>query len=76
MNVSCDAPGCVRGLVHHDEWADPCKFCGGVGFLSFAEVCRRIDENESTVRKLLRPNRRMRPKTAARIMEKLLEVYR
>lgn len=73
--LTCDAPGCVRGLVAQScGWADPCKFCGGAGTVSLAELCRRIDESESTVRKLLRPNRRMRPKVAARIMGKLLEI--
>lgn len=74
MRITCDAPGCIRGLVHREAWADPCKFCGGVGSISFAELCRRIDENESTVRKILRPHRRMRPQVAFRIMEKILEL--
>ena len=75
--IACDAPGCVRGLIHRaGGWADPCKFCGGIGAVSLAEVCRRIGENESTVRRLLRPRYRMRPKVAARILDKLLEALR
>jgi hypothetical protein len=30
--IVCDAPRCVRGLVHlAGGWADPCKVCGGLG---------------------------------------------
>lgn len=77
MIVACDAPGCVRGLVHRDGgWADRCAFCGGAGGISFAELCRRLGEHESTMVKLLKPRRRMRPKTAARILDKLLAVAR
>ena len=73
MNIACDAPGCVRGLVHlPGGWADKCKRCGGAGAVSLAELCRRIGEHESTVRRLLRPNRRMRSRTTARILDKLL----
>ena len=75
MIVACDAPGCVRGLVHRDAgWADPCKVCGGAGGVPLGTLCRRIGEHESTVRKLLKPGRRMRPKVAARIMGKILDV--
>lgn len=74
MNIDCYGPGCVRGLVHRDGgWADPCRVCGGIGQLSFAELCRRLGEHESTVVKLLKPHRRMRVRTAARILDKLLE---
>lgn len=73
MIVACDVGGCVRGLVHRaGGWADPCKFCGGAGGISFAELCRRLNEHESTVVKLLKPRRRMRARTAARILDKLL----
>ena len=75
MNVTCDAPGCVRGLVHREGgWADPCKFCGGDGGISFAALCRRLGEHESTVVKLVKPRRRMRAKTAARILDKILNL--
>jgi hypothetical protein len=74
--VVCDAPECVRGLVHRDGgWADPCKFCGGVGHVSFASICRMINEHESTMRKLLKPKKRMRARTAARILDKLIAIY-
>jgi hypothetical protein len=74
MKITCDAPGCIRGLVHREAWADPCKFCSGQGFITLAELCRRLGENESTVRKLLRPHRKMRSKTAARLLEKIHEL--
>jgi hypothetical protein len=73
--IACAASGCVRGLVHRaGGWADPCKFCGGLGGITMAELCRRIDEYESTVIGLFKPERRMRSKTAFRILNKLLEV--
>ena len=75
MIVTCDAPGCVRGLVHRDGgWADPCGVCGGAGGVPLGALCRRIGEHESTVRKLFKPRRRMRAKTASRIMGKILDV--
>jgi hypothetical protein len=75
MMVTCDAPGCVRGLVHRaGGWADPCGVCGGAGGVPLRTLCRRIGEHESTVRKLLKPWRRMRPRVTARIMEKILAV--
>ena len=73
VTFACDAPGCVRGLVHlPGGWADKCNRCGGAGGISLAELCRRIGEHDSTVRRLLRPSRRMRARTAARILDKLL----
>lgn len=77
MTIVCDAPGCVRGLVHRaGGWADPCKVCGGLGGVALGTLCKRINEHESTVRRLFKPTRRMRSKTAARILDKLLEVTR
>jgi hypothetical protein len=71
----CDATGCVCGLVHRaGGWADPCKVCGGAGGVPLGTLCRRIVEHESTVRKLLKPGRRMRSKVTARIMGKILDV--
>jgi hypothetical protein len=73
LQIACDAPGCIRGVVRgHSAFGDPCPVCVGRGSLSLATVCTYIQENESTVRKLLRPNRRMRPKVAARICAKLV----
>ncbi len=75
MIVACDAPGCVRGLVHRaGGWADPCKVCGGAGGVALGTLCKRIGECESTVRRLLRPGRRMRSRTTSRIMEKILDL--
>lgn len=71
----CDARGCVRGLVHRAEgWADPCRVCGGSGVLRLATLCRSIDEHESTVRRLLKPKAKMRPRVAARILDKIVKV--
>lgn len=75
MISACGAPDCVRGLVHRaGGWADPCKFCRGLGGITLAELCRRIDEYESTVSRIFDPERRMRPRTAFRILEKLLRL--
>lgn len=71
--IACTAPGCVRGLVHLEQWADPCKVCNGAGQLTLTELCRRIDENESTLTRLLK-NRPMRAKTCARIAGKLADL--
>lgn len=72
--IACTAPGCVRGLVHRAEgWADPCKVCDGLGSITLAELCRRIDENESTMVRLIR-GRPMRAKTCARIAGKLADL--
>jgi hypothetical protein len=73
--VQCDAPGCVRGLVHRsDGWADPCKLCEGTGVVSMATLCRLIGEVPGTVSKLNQPRRRMRVKTCTRILEKLAQL--
>jgi hypothetical protein len=74
MIIACEVPTCVRGLVHRaGGWADPCQFCGGLGGITLAELCRRINEHESTVARIFKPDRRMRARTAARILDKLLE---
>ena len=75
MIIVCEAPGCVRGVVHRAAgWGDPCRFCRGLGGVSLTELCRRINEHESTVVRILKPDRRMRARTAARILDKLLEI--
>lgn len=75
MIVTCDAPGCVRGLVHHEGgWSDPCRICAGSGSLSLGKLCKLLDEYESTVERLLDPKGRSRSRTAARILDKLLDV--
>ena len=72
--IRCDAPGCVRGLVHRAEgWADPCSVCKGAGELTVAEICRRIDENEGTIARLIR-GRKMRSRTLFRLAGKLAEL--
>lgn len=68
--ITCDL--CVRGILHNFQWGNPCPTCQGRGELSLARVCELLGENPSTVVKLLKPRRRMRPKTAARLLDKLL----
>jgi hypothetical protein len=76
LSIICDAPRCVRGLVRNaSEWPEACPFCGGRGSVSFRSVCKRIGEHDSTVRRVLKPKSRMRPKVAARICNKLVELY-
>src|SRR5579875_1440263 len=71
--IRCDVPGCVRGIVHRPGgFGDPCKVCGGKGTLPLARVCSLLSENRSTVVKLLKPRRRLRPKTAARLLDKII----
>lgn len=75
LAILCDAPGCIRGLVHRPTgFADPCKICLGRGSISLATLCKYLGENESTVGKLLRPHKRMRPRVAARICAKLVAI--
>ena len=75
LKILCDAPGCRRGVVHRREgFGDPCGFCGGRGSVSLASLCKRLDECESTMRKLFKPHRRMRSSVAARICRKLVDL--
>jgi hypothetical protein len=73
--VTCDAPGCVRGLVHRSGgWGDPCKLCGGAGGFTLTSLCRLLDEYEQTMSRFLTQRGRTRAKTASRILDKLLKV--
>jgi hypothetical protein len=66
LQIECDR--CIRGFVHNgSEWPTRCLFCSGRGSMSLDHICFAIRENVSTVRKLLRPNKRMRAKVAYRI---------
>ena len=69
LYLPCDL--CVRGIVRTSPWGEPCRVCLGRGSLTLARVCKLLGENPSTVVKLLKPRRRMRLKTAARLLEKL-----
>lgn len=72
--IRCDAPGCVRGIVHVPSvFGNPCKVCGGLGGFTVGGLARRIGENEVTFARFVR-NRKMRPKTTARICAKLVEL--
>lgn len=71
--IICDARGCVRGIIHRAEgFGDPCKVCSGAGRLSLSTIAKRIGENESTLRKILKPHRKMRVKVTARICAKIM----
>lgn len=71
--IACDSPGCTRGLIHlPGGFANPCSVCLGSGELTLARICSLLGENRSTVIKLLKPRRRMRAKTASRMLDKLL----
>lgn len=78
LRIRCDL--CVRGIVQspipgsRHTWPDACKICRGRGSLSLATLCKYIDENESTVAKLFKPNRRMRSSVCARICGKLMKI--
>ena len=70
--IRCDAPGCIRGLIHlRSGFADPCPICLGQGELHLADVARLLDEDATTIAKLLRGKRKMRPKTCRRILDKV-----
>lgn len=88
LAITCDAPGCVRGIVaarNTSDFGSPCAICGGFGSLSLDTLCRLLQENDSTVGKLLSgrrvlragepaPGTRMRAKVAARICGKLVDL--
>ena len=73
--LKCDAPGCIRGLIHlRSGFADPCQICAGKGELHLAEVARLLNEDATTLAKLLRGKRKMRVKTCRRILDKVARV--
>ena len=73
--IQCDAPGCRLGIVHQPGgWGNPCAICNGAGELHLAEVARLLDENEATLKKILKLRGRMRPKTCRRILDKVATV--
>jgi hypothetical protein len=75
LAIRCDAPGCRRGVIWSETFQHyPCPLCEGRGSISLEAMCRRIGEHDSTVRKLLKPRARMRPKVAARICSKLVDL--
>lgn len=83
LKIRCDAPGCVRGVVHGrrdangaaQSWALPCLVCEGRGSVSLEALCKRIGECETTMRKLLKKRPpAMRAKVAARICGKLVDL--
>jgi hypothetical protein len=71
--IRCDAPGCVRGVVHRlGGWGDACKLCGGLGGFTVAGLARALDENEKTLVRLIK-GKRMRVSTLARICGKVVD---
>jgi hypothetical protein len=72
--IVCDAPGCRAGVVHVGDWGEPCKTCGGLGFLHVAALARLIDESEATLTKIMRLKGNMRPKVCKRILDKICKI--
>lgn len=74
MLIVCDAPQCVRGIVHlPGGFGNPCKVCGGLGGFTVTGLAHRIGEHPRTFANFIR-NRRMRPRTTARICASLVEL--
>lgn len=69
--IRCDAPGCRAGILHVGAFGKPCPTCNGKGELNLAQVSRLLDEDEAIIRKLVKMRGRMRPKTCARILDKV-----
>jgi hypothetical protein len=72
--VDCDAVDCRHGLIWGEEWHRPCPTCGGLGYFTVWSLSRRIDECDATMKRVLEPTTRMRPKVAARICGKLVDL--
>ena len=70
----CDAPGCVRGVVHVGAFGEPCKICAGQGELTLAELARVLGENEQILARLSKMRRKMRVSTCQRLLGKLMSV--
>jgi len=70
----CDAPGCVRGIIHKGAFGEPCSFCEGRGQLALAELARKLDEDPVIIQRLTKPRRKMRVKTCQRLLKKLMDV--
>lgn len=70
--ITCDL--CTRGILKRGDWGEPCPTCLGKSELTLERVCILLEECPSTVVKLLKPRRRMRAKTAARLLDKLLRL--
>lgn len=77
MRIRCEAPRCVRGVVHLPAgWGHACPVCGGSGFWSLAKLAGLLLENEETLRKLARGRQPMRVKTCQRVLDKVLRLQR
>jgi hypothetical protein len=82
--ITCDAPGCRRGIIHHlkasakkalvSSWPDPgpgCKGLGGVTIQRLAIVC---DVHPKTLLEFLRGKRKTKPETAQKILDGALKM--
>lgn len=67
---------CKSGFVVKPgaEWPTTCPLCGGRSEVSVGTLCTLIEENETTMTKLLRPKKRMIAKVAFRIFGKLAKL--
>lgn len=70
----CDAPGCIRGVIHSSSFGEPCSFCGGKGEVTLAELARKLDETEQIIARLSKPRRKMRVSTCQRLLKKLMAI--
>lgn len=71
--VTCDTclgVGWLKTKSEEDSWPDRCSFCGGKGNMSLHLIAQAIDEDPGALYRLL--ELRVRPKTARRLLDKLL----
>lgn len=71
--VSCDncrGSGWIKKSNVLDEWAQHCSLCGGKGELSLHLIANAIEEDPGVLYRLF--HMRVRPKTARRLLDKLL----
>lgn len=74
--VACDLPGCKGGVRHGTEWSDACHVCKGRGSYSYRWLARLLGVSTTTLLRLARPGARVRPQTAARILDEIVTLQR
>ena len=62
--------GGIDNSIALGAWPDMCSICGGKGDLSLHLIAKAIDENPGVLYRLF--DLRVRPKTARRLLDKLL----
>jgi len=68
--VACDTCQARGWLPPTADWATKCKLCGGKGTISLHAIAEALDEDPGVFYRL--SEQRVRPKTAARLLDKLL----